>query len=91
MKRVLLTLATVGLLGGSCMSMGCAYTHTQTGTSHFRPQIAGVGGVDDEAALSADITFDDYTFEFRGDPLALGLRVVQDVKTFIGSLFPAGS
>ncbi len=82
-KQIALVVFALSVLGGSC---GCAYTHTQEGTSHFRVQVAGTG---EEAALRSDLKFDGYTFEFRGDPLALGLRVVQDVKAFIGSLFPA--
>ncbi len=65
----------IGMMGG------CAYTHTQEGTSVFRAQVAGIG--EDEAALSADMTFDGYRFEFRGDPLALGKRVVQDIGDFV--------
>ncbi len=85
MRKVLLTVAMLVLLGGgmTCLS-GCAYTHTQTGTSHFRVQVAGAG---EDAALSADMKFEGYKFEFKGDPLALGLRVVNDIKTFIGSIF----
>ncbi len=94
MKRALLSILAAGALGvGPCAGLGlmsgCAYTHTQEGTSHFRLTVAGTDA--ENAALSADMKFDGYKFEFRGDPLAFGLRVVKDLKTFFGSIFTRGT
>ena len=85
MKRNLSALLTIGIgvVGLGAMG-GCAYTHTQTGTSHFRMTVAGAD--ENHAALSADMTFEGYKFEFKGDPLALGKRIVQDLGLFVRSI-----
>lgn len=98
-KQIALVVFALSVLGGSCASMGCSYTIKHTGTTTHKAQVAGVGeecieGEEGEeckeiAALSAEMQFKDYTLTLKGDPLALGLRVVNDVKTFIGSLFAA--
>lgn len=90
MKKVLLTLAVVALLGGgSCLMAGCSYTVEHKGMTTHRAQIAGVGeecvkGEDGVevctaiAALSAEMKFQDFVLKVKGDPLAFALRVVND-------------
>ena len=93
MKRILSVIVAIGIAGAGLAAIGtmtgCAYTHTQTGKSTFLFTVAGVGeeGADEAgAALSADLTFEGYTFKFKGDPLALGKRVVNDLGAFARSI-----
>lgn len=93
MKRNLSGLLTIGIAVVGLTAIGtmggCAYTHTQTGKSTFLFTVAGVaeeGGDEANAALSADLTFEGYTFKFKGDPLALGMRFVQDIGSLIRSI-----
>lgn len=88
-RAAMLALSVLGIVpctGVGLMAMaGCSYSHTVAGVTNVRAEVAGTE--EGKAALSAKLEMTDYSLKIKGDPLAFGNRVVQDLGSFVRGIF----